>query len=74
MHRHSRKPRAAPPGPACPAPHPAPERLELRLRPSGRWAVFDDGRYVCSTGTCDRRLAGIRLRMVARQIEARQAP
>jgi hypothetical protein len=68
MHRKPRKPRGGPPLPArfsAPPPH---RGFELRLRPSGRWAVFDDGAYVCSTGTCDRRLAAIRLRMVERSI------
>jgi hypothetical protein len=66
MHREPRKPRGGPPLPARFSP-PAPQGpFELRLRPSGRWAVFADGAYVCSTGTCDRRLAAIRLRMVER--------
>jgi hypothetical protein len=66
MHRETRKPRGCPPLHARFSP-PAPQGpFELRLRPSGRWAVFGDGTYVCSTGTCDRRLAAIRLRMVER--------
>jgi hypothetical protein len=68
MHRESRKPRRGPSNLARPAPPPPQGPFELRLRPSGRWAVFGAGLYLCSTGTPDRRLAAIRLRMVERQI------
>jgi hypothetical protein len=71
MHRESGKPRGRPPKPARPAPPQPQAPFELRMRPSGRWAVFGGGTYVCSTGTRDRRLAAIRLRMAERQ-NARQ--
>jgi hypothetical protein len=65
MHDHSGKPRRGPREPAGSAAPPARGRLELKLRPSGKWAVFEDGVYVSSTGTANLRLAAIRLRMIA---------
>jgi hypothetical protein len=65
MHRSPMKGRRGPPDRGdAPSRHPQAD-FELKLRPSGRWGVFRDGIYIGSTGTPDRRLAGIRLRMYA---------
>lgn len=67
MSRKCKKPRDAgdPAGAVPPSPH---GLLELKKRPSGRWAVFSDGEFVATTGTSDARLAAIRLRMYQRTI------